>query len=34
MDILKLAAVNSPRSKMIYHEETHALHIDTLDKNC
>ena len=34
MDILKLAAVNSPRSKMIYHEDTQALHIGTLDKHC
>ena len=34
MDILKLAAENSPRSKMIYHEDTQALHIGTLDKHC
>ena len=33
MDILKLAAENSP-SKMIYHEDTQALHIGTLDKHC
>lgn len=34
MDILKLASENSPRSKMIYHEDTQALHIGTLDKHC
>ena len=34
MDILKLAAENSPRSKMVYHEDTQALHIGTLEKHC
>lgn len=34
MDISKLAAVNSPKSKMINHEDTQALHIGTLDKHC
>ena len=34
MDILKLAAENSPKIEMIYHEDTQALHIGTLDKHC
>ena len=34
MDISKLAAENSPKSKMINHEDTQVLHIGTLDKHC
>ena len=32
MDISKISSVGSPKSKMIYHENTEALHIGTLDK--
>ncbi|MDE7192497.1 MAG: DUF4981 domain-containing protein [Oscillospiraceae bacterium] len=34
MDISKLAAPDTPKSKMIYHENPEALHINTLDKHC
>lgn len=34
MDISKISSVGSPKSKMIYHENTEALHIGTLDKHC
>ena len=34
MDISKISSVGSPKSKMIYHENTETLHIGTLDKHC
>lgn len=34
MDILKIAAPDTVKSKMIYHEDPEALHINTLDKHC
>lgn len=34
MNISGIAAVNSPKSKMIYHENPEALHINTIDKHC
>ncbi len=34
MDISKIAAANTPKSKMIYHENPEKLHINTLDKHC
>ncbi len=34
MDISKIAAPNSQKSKMIYHEDPEKLHINTLDKHC
>ena len=34
MDISKIAAPNSPKSKMIYHENPEALHINTLPNRC
>lgn len=34
MDISKIAAPDTPKSKMIYHENPKALHINTLDKHC
>lgn len=34
MDISKIAASNTPKSKMIYHENPESLHINTLDKHC
>lgn len=34
MDISKISSVGSPKSKMIYHENTEALHFGTLDKHC
>lgn len=34
MDISKIAAHGSPKSKMIYHEDPLNLHINTLDKHC
>ncbi len=34
MDITKIAAPDSPKSKMTYHEDPQALHINTLDKHC
>ncbi|MBP0964182.1 MAG: glycoside hydrolase family 2 [Oscillospiraceae bacterium] len=34
MDISKIAAEGSPKSKMIFHEDTEQLHINTLDKHC
>lgn len=34
MDILKIAAAGSPKSRMTYHENPQKLHINTLDKHC
>ena len=34
MDISKIAAPNSPKSKMTYHENPEALHINTLPPRC
>ena len=34
MNISKISAAGSPKSKMIYHENTDALHIGTLDRHC
>lgn len=34
MDIAKIASPNTPKSKMIYHENPEILHINTLDKHC
>ena len=34
MDISKISAVDSPKSKMIYHEVPEQLHIGTLEKHC
>ena len=33
MDISKIAATGTPKSKMIYHEDTQQLHVNTLDKH-
>ncbi|MGN0700326.1 MAG: glycoside hydrolase family 2 TIM barrel-domain containing protein [Oscillospiraceae bacterium] len=34
MDISKIAAPGSPKSRMIYHEDPQSLHINTLSKHC
>ena len=34
MDISRIAAPGTPKSKMIYHEDPQQLHINTLDKHC
>lgn len=34
MDISKISAKGSPKSKMIFHEDEQNLHIGTLDKHC
>lgn len=34
MDISKIAAHDTPKSKMIYHENPERLHVGTLDKHC
>lgn len=34
MDISKISAAGSPKSKMIYHENPEQLHIGTLEKHC
>ncbi|MGN0577769.1 MAG: hypothetical protein ACI4J4_04025, partial [Ruminiclostridium sp.] len=34
MDISKISASGSPKSHMIYHENTQELHINTLPKHC
>lgn len=34
MDISKITAAGTQKSKMIYHEDPEALHINTLDKHC
>lgn len=34
MNISEIAAKNSPKSKMIFHENPNELHIGTLDKHC
>lgn len=34
MDISKIAAPGSPKSKMIFHEDPQQLHINTLEKHC
>lgn len=34
MDISKISAADSPKSKMIYHEDPQQLHIGTLGKHC
>ena len=34
MDILKIAAPDSQKSKMIFHEDLQQLHVGTLDKHC
>lgn len=33
MDISKIAATGTPKSKMIYHEDTQQLNVNTLDKH-
>ncbi len=34
MNISKIAAIGSPKSKMIYHEDLENLHVNTLDSHC
>lgn len=34
MDISKISAKDSPKSKMIFHEDAQSLHVNTLDKHC
>ncbi len=34
MDISKLSAPDSPKSKMIFHEDPEQLHVGTLEKHC
>ena len=34
MEISKIAAPGTPKSKMIYHEDPEQLHINTLEKHC
>lgn len=34
MDISKIAAPGSPKSRMIYHEDPQQLHVNTLEKHC
>lgn len=34
MDISKIAAPGSPKSKMVFHEDPQQLHINTLEKHC
>lgn len=34
MDIAKISAKGSPKSKMIFHEDMQSLHIGTLDRHC
>ncbi len=34
MDISKIAAANTPKSKMIFHENPEKLHVNTLEKHC
>ena len=34
MDISAISKKNSPKSRMIYHEDPQALHIGTLPKHC
>ena len=34
MDISKIAAPGTPKSKMVYHEDLQQLHINTLDRHC
>ncbi len=34
MDISKISAKDSPKSKMIFHEDLQNLHVGTLDKHC
>ena len=34
MNIEKISAKGSPKSRMIYHEDPHQLHIGTLGKHC
>lgn len=34
MDISKIAAPGSPKSRMVFHEDPQQLHINTLDKHC
>ncbi|MGN0695404.1 MAG: glycoside hydrolase family 2 TIM barrel-domain containing protein [Oscillospiraceae bacterium] len=34
MDISKIAACGSPKSRMIYHEDPDKLHVNTLEKHC
>ncbi|MCH5347959.1 MAG: DUF4981 domain-containing protein [Oscillospiraceae bacterium] len=34
MDISKIAAPGTPKSKMIYHEDPQELHVNTLEKHC
>ncbi len=34
MDISKIAAAESARSKMVYHENPDILHVGTLDRHC
>ena len=34
MEISKIAAPDTPKSRMIYHEDPEQLHINTLEKHC
>lgn len=34
MDISKIAAPGSQKSRMIFHEDPQELHVNTLDKHC
>ena len=34
MDISAISKKNSPKNRMIYHEDPQALHIGTLPKHC
>ena len=34
MDISKISAIGSPKSRMIYHENPEELHVNTLPKHC
>ena len=34
MNLEKISAKNSPKSKMIYHENPERLHVNTLEKHC
>lgn len=34
MDISKISAKNSPKNKMVFHEDEQSLHVGTLDKRC
>lgn len=34
MNITEISGINTPKSKMIYHENTETLHINTMDRHC